>query len=226
LKKLISSFVLCALVGSASMAWARIDYYDSSGRPIGHSQERQGIQIIENPKNNNGAQWGTALGTVAGIGANIFGKKDPRDERIKFANAQVKATLKGYNRENHDDFMTLVAQSPDLSYSLKCGLISVYSDYRQGRDNLDASYNAKYLILAESLANAHEASLSDLLQLMADMNPHSNQKKLKESIQALGLSPNLEQELNGLIQEYYKDRLGIDQWLAFQEEYLITDLTI
>lgn len=48
--------------------------------------------------------------------------------------------MQGYDKQRHLEYMEALADSPDLSYSLKTGLIKALNGYRDERDTIDLYY--------------------------------------------------------------------------------------
>jgi hypothetical protein len=162
-------------------------------------------------------------GFASAIGHAMAVRKENK-QRKERALSQVKAILKGYSVENHEYYMQLIAESPELSYSFKLGLISIYNEYRHLRDDLDKSFSSLYLQWAKEIVNNHEASLSDLVEIMPYLNPHDTQDRLKQFIESIGLDSNSNQGLYNLINRYYLDRVKIDKHMASQEIDLVDEL--
>ena len=169
--------------------------------------------------------WGASFGAGMGAGINqgmmlAIMQKQAREAQFNRNYGKVLSILQGYSRENHDYFMNLLANDPDLSYSLKTGLIATYNIYRKARDTLDLEFNHRFEEIAQVISQEEGFELSELFELTLYMDPTISQKALNTKINNLFLSPDLENHILDFVKTYYSERNNLAKWYEEKERAL------
>ncbi len=216
MKKLTFLFLLIIFFGSQCQASVIVTQnpIDNAVNTIGNSVENAANTISN----------GMVQSAVQGALYNAMLKKAAEDRAIARRVAQVRgrlvSILQGYTKEQHKKYMKLIENSPDVSYSLKVGVLNICNAYREARDSVDAAFLKRYRSWAESVAKIHEASLRELMMLLNYFNPNEKRKLLNKEIDKIGLGKNIRRELDNLVRDYYGSRSKMDGALKKTAENL------
>jgi len=167
--------------------------------------ELSAIQVL--PRTQSfGEQLGQSFGQAGSNIAQGLAIRRQRELEIARILARIYVLLTGYNFGDHDLYMQRIADSPDLSYSLKMGVISLYNQHKTNHFDLVNKYSKKHDEFVCDVMKSYSGSKNDLKDLSTYITHGTDKNSIMKKVNQLTIDKKQKQRLGRLVDKYHKEK--------------------